>query len=84
MKLPDFTIEDASTGQKFIWEHCGMMADEGYRQRWEEKQAWYRENGVLPHEEGGGEVATLIVTFDDERGGIDGLQIDALIDSVIG
>jgi hypothetical protein len=83
MKLPDFTIENASTGQKIIWEHCGMMADEGYRQRWEEKKVWYRKNGVLPHEDGGGEVATLIVTFDDERGGIDGLQIDALIDSVV-
>jgi len=83
MKLPDFTIENASTGQKIIWEHCGMMADEGYRQRWEEKKVWYQKNGVLPHEDGGGEVATLIVTFDDERGGIDGLQIDALIDSVV-
>ncbi|MCX8518738.1 MAG: AAA family ATPase [Methylophilaceae bacterium] len=83
MKLPDFTIEDVSSGQKFIWEHCGMMANEGYRQRWEAKKAWYRINGVLPHEEGGGEVATLIVTFDDENGGIDGLQIDALIDTVI-
>lgn len=83
LKLPDFTIENASTGQKIIWEHCGMMADEGYRQRWEEKKAWYRKNGVLPHEEGGGEVATLVVTFDDEHGGIDGLQIDTIISSVI-
>lgn len=84
MKLPDFTIDNSSTGQTFLWEHCGMMADEGYRQRWEEKLAWYRNNGVLPYQDGGGERATLIVTEDDEHGGIDSRLIDQIIDEVIG
>ncbi|WP_086134583.1 AAA family ATPase [Methylocaldum sp. SAD2] len=82
-KLPDFTIENASTGQTFIWEHCGMMTDEGYRRRWKDKLAWYRENGVLPYEEGGGEVASLIVTEDDEHGGIDSSLINRIIDDVL-
>lgn len=83
MKLPDFTIENASTGQTFIWEHCGMMADEGYRKRWKDKLAWYRDNGVLPHEEGGGEAASLIVTQDGTNGGIDSGLIDTIIDDVL-
>lgn len=55
MKLPDFTIEDEDSGEIFYWEHCGMLYDEDYRRRWEEKLQWYRKNGILPWQEGGGE-----------------------------
>lgn len=79
-RLPDFTIEDAAIGRTILWEHCGMIFDDGYRERWEKKLRWYRENGVLPIEEGGGERATLVVTYDDEKGGINGQVIDALIE----
>ncbi|KVH79411.1 hypothetical protein WJ42_06005 [Burkholderia cepacia] len=81
-RLPDFTIEDAAMGRTILWEHCGMLSDEGYRNRWEKKLVWYRKNGVLPVEEGGGERATLVVTRDDEKGGIDGHAIDALIEQL--
>jgi hypothetical protein len=57
-----------------------MMSDEGYRSRWKKKLLWYRANGVLPIEEGGGERATLVVTYDDDNGGIDGQAIDELIE----
>lgn len=83
-RLPDFTIDDQAMGRVILWEHCGMLADEGYRSRWESKLQWYRANGVLPLEEGGGERATLVVTQDDERGGIDGRQIDDLIRQLFG
>jgi hypothetical protein len=83
-RLPDFTIEDQSMGRTILWEHCGMLADEGYRARWQKKLLWYRENGVLPIEEGGGERGTLVVTEDDERGGIDGRRIDELIQELFG
>jgi len=83
-RLPDFTIDDQAMGRVILWEHCGMLADEGYRSRWESKLQWYRANGVLPLEEGGGERATLVVTQDDERGGIDGRQIDDLIQQLFG
>ncbi|MGO9849414.1 MAG: hypothetical protein ACLPKT_23250, partial [Methylocella sp.] len=53
-KYPDFTIEDAEAGRNFYWEHCGMLHVPSYRRRWEEKLAWYKANGILPHEEGGG------------------------------
>jgi hypothetical protein len=35
-----------------------------YRRRWQEKQQWYREHGILPLEQGGGPKGTLIVTRD--------------------
>jgi len=83
-RLPDFTIEDQAMGRTVLWEHCGMLADEGYLERWKNKLLWYRANGVLPLEEGGGERGTLVVTQDDERGGIDGKRIDDLIQQVFG
>ncbi|MFZ3119522.1 MAG: ATP-dependent RecD-like DNA helicase [Variovorax sp.] len=83
-RLPDFTIDDQAMGRVILWEHCGMLADEGYRSRWNSKLQWYRANGVLPLEEGGGERASLVVTQDDERGGIDGRRIDDLISELFG
>jgi hypothetical protein len=83
-RLPDFTIDDQAMGRVVLWEHCGMLADEGYRARWHNKLQWYRDNGVLSLEEGGGERATLVVTQDDERGGIDGRQIEDLIRNLFG
>ncbi|MCB0782218.1 MAG: AAA family ATPase, partial [Flavobacteriales bacterium] len=66
-KYPDFTIEDDDAGITYYWEHCGMLMDPAYKARWEEKQQWYRDQGILPHAEGGGKKGTLIVTVDDER-----------------
>lgn len=82
VKYPDFTIEDDDAGATYYWEHCGMLHDAAYRRRWEEKQTWYRENDILPHEEGGGSKGTLIVTRDQIDGGIDSAQISGLIDKI--
>jgi len=82
-RYPDFTIEDAESGRKYYWEHCGMLIDPQYRQRWERKLAWYREHGILPHEDGGGPNGTLIVTRDTKQGGISSKEIDGLIKDVI-
>jgi hypothetical protein len=61
-----------------------MLADAGYAKRWKNKLEWYRENGVALFSDGGGERASLIVTVDDERGGIDARAIDELISDVFG
>ena len=82
LKYPDFTIEDEDTGASFYWEHCGMLADPGYRRRWKEKLAWYRENDILPYSEGGGKRGTLIVTEDSMKGGISSPEIIATIEKV--
>ena len=81
-KFPDFTIEDNDTGVRYVWEHLGMLGDHSCKRRWHEKEQWYRDNGILPHEEGGGPNGTLVVTRDDPRGGIDSSSIDRLIQDV--
>ncbi len=84
VRYPDFTIEDAESGQLILWEHLGMLRDPSYRKRWEDKLAWYRKEGVLPRSEGGSARATLVITRDDDRGGIDTGEIDHLIDELFG
>lgn len=72
-RYPDFTIEDADTGETWFWEHLGMLGDVEYDRKWIAKLAWYRNNGVLPDEEGGGPAGTLLTTTETE--GIDRAQI---------
>jgi hypothetical protein len=84
VKYPDFTIEDDDTGITYYWEHCGMLHDAGYRRRWEQKQQWYREHGILPYTEGGGPKGTLIVTRDEADGSINSQAIGQLIKEVFG
>lgn len=83
VKYPDFTIEDDDTGTTYYWEHCGMLHDLAYKRRWEEKKVWYRDHGILPHEEGGGPKGTLIETRDEKNGSIDSKKINALIAEVL-
>ncbi len=76
-KLPDFTIKDAATGSHIIWEHCGMLTNPLYRQRWEAKKRMYELNGFS--EENG----NLIVTEDLPNGGIDAQVIQEKIDTYL-
>jgi len=39
MYLPDFTV--SFRGEKYYWEHVGMLHDSAYKNHWEEKKAWY-------------------------------------------
>jgi hypothetical protein len=79
---PDFTIEDAASGLTVYWEHCGMLDDPEYLARWELKQKWYRDNGVLPDSEGGGPNGTLVVTSDAPQTGFDTLQIGQIVEKL--
>lgn len=82
VRYPDFTIEDAASGETVYWEHLGMLHVNSYRQRWERKLDWYEAQGVRIHERGGGPAGTLVVTVDDEQGGIDSQGIERLIQDV--
>ena len=81
-RYPDFTIEDTDRGLKFYWEHLGMYGDPAYDERWRRKLEEYRNEGILPHEEGGGPEGTLIVTR-DVRAAIDSKEIGELIERVL-
>ena len=72
IKRPDFKVEDYDTGVVWYWEHCGMMTDPQYRKRWEDKKKFYEKNGIV-------EGKNLIVTYDDENGGIDTKLIEKII-----
>lgn len=60
---PDFTISTGH-GRPVYWEHAGMLDLPDYARKWELKKQWYAENGILPHEEGGGPNGTLMWTDD--------------------
>jgi len=83
-RYPDFIIEDYDTGITYYWEHCGMLQNREYKRRWERKLAWYKEQQIIPLEDGGGERGTLIITNDDPHGGISSKEIKELIKEIWG
>ena len=65
---PDFSfITDA--GEVIVWEHLGMLNRDDYRRGWDWKKAWYEANGYCVGE-------NLFITVDDERGGLDPIEIE--------
>lgn len=68
---PDFTIE--LDDRTFYWEHCGMMQDPQYAENWSQKRKLYAEYGIR-------EGKNLIITYDDDDGGIDTSEIQKLIE----
>jgi hypothetical protein len=83
-RFPDFTVVDDDSGVTWYWEHNGMLSNEEYRQRWERKLAAYRQQGILPLAEGGGENGTLLVTEENEGTGLDAEEIEKNIKAITG
>ena len=82
-RYPDFTIVDDDTGECYYWEHLGLLHNPDYAERWERKLALYRDANILPHEEGGGDAGTLIVTRDEPNGAVDSQTIAKLITELL-
>ncbi len=83
-RAPDFTIEDDTSGVTIYWEHLGMLQRPSYRRKWAQKQAWYRRNGILPQEEGGGANGMLVTTEDGANGSISSADIEVLVNKLLG
>ncbi len=89
-KLPDFTIENPDTGETYYWEHCGLMNDSEYVERWNEKRKWYLANGVTTYPDQSGVIGTLVVTEESLktlsdgsiRGAFSVREIDEVIQTV--
>lgn len=83
VRYPDFTFEDDAMGIIYYWEHLGLLNNRTYRERWQRKLDWYRRQGVLPLDQGGGPAGTLITTRDDVRGGIQSDDIERIVNEVL-
>ncbi|WP_175511553.1 AAA family ATPase [Alicyclobacillus macrosporangiidus] len=72
--LPDFTFADPAGGL-ILWEHLGLLANPDYRQAWEKKLDWYRQNGFeLGH--------NLFTTEDDANGGLDSTLVRQVAEQI--
>ena len=69
----DFRVRNKNHEEiEYYWEHLGMLKDPSYRKRWKEKEEAYRRAGI---EEG----RNLLVTRDEEDGGVDMVRIHNMI-----
>ena len=71
----DFKVE--AKGQVWYWEHCGMLIDKHYRNRWERKKKLYADNGFTIHSDENAD-GRLIVTVDGPELGLDAKAIEEL------
>ncbi len=78
-RYPDFTIEDEISGNNYYWEHLGMLDRAEYRRSWDKKLAWYRANGILPVEDGGGPKGTLLTTRESAASPLSGDAVSNVI-----
>ncbi len=83
VRFPDFVIDDAESGRRYYWEHLGMLQNPEYKRRWEKKLLWYRKQGILPLEDGGGPSGALVTTSDHLNGGIDAAEIQEIIKEIL-
>ncbi|WP_297285027.1 AAA family ATPase [uncultured Brachyspira sp.] len=62
-KLPDFTIIKGD--KTYLLEHLGMLSNENYKNKWEEKKKWYENNGIYEASNDNKDKVQLIVTKDE-------------------
>lgn len=77
---PDFIVEDKESGIVYYWEHLGMLADDGYRSKWQRKKEWYERAGIVEYTADPQADIQLILTRDKPDGGIDSQEIKEIID----
>ena len=73
-RCPDFTIYRPSDGKMFLWEHLGLMENDGYRQKVNEKLALYNRFGFYQFD-------NLICTFEQDLQNTG--KIQAIIDMLL-
>lgn len=71
-RVPDFTIRRPRDGKIFYWEHLGRTTDMRYLEENICKLREYADIGITPWD-------NLIITYDQDDGGIDVKRIDAII-----
>lgn len=66
-RLPDFTA--SFEGDIYYWEHLGMLSVPTYREAWEKKRQWYKDNKYADR---------LIISEDGLDGSIDAARIEEI------
>ncbi len=66
-RLPDFTV--SFEGDVFYWEHLGMLSVPSYKEKWERKEQWYKDNGYFDQ---------LITSEDKPDGSISSTEIESI------
>ena len=66
-RLPDFTA--SFEGDTYYWEHLGMLSVPSYREAWERKRKWYKDNGYADR---------LVTSEDGPDGSIDAARIERI------
>ena len=59
---PDFLIRHPVSGDFIIWEHCGLMSDGEYHNKWLKKLYAYAKEDIRP-------CSNLILTYEDNNAG---------------
>lgn len=81
---PDFVINDDNSGIKYFWEHLGMLNDYNYTVKWEKKKRYYSNQGFKDFREATDKDNNiLIITRDDEKGGLNSQLIENIVINVI-
>lgn len=70
---PDFTIYTPHQKQVVLWEHCGLMNNQAYRDKWEWKKKAYERSGICEWNK------NLIITYEAAGGD---LNIDEIRQNV--
>lgn len=71
-RLPDFTF--SYKGKQYYWEHLGMLHVASYKQAWQRKEKWYKDNGYY---------SQLIISRDGPDGSIDSQKIGEIIEQTL-
>ncbi len=66
-RLPDFTV--SFEGDVFYWEHLGMLSVPSYKDKWDKKLQWYKDNGYVDQ---------LITSEDRPDGSISSPEIERI------
>lgn len=64
-RWPDFTV--SYQGDTFYWEHRGMLGSPTYKEKWDRKEQWYKDNDYFER---------LITSEDGLDGSIDAAEIE--------
>ncbi|GGJ36282.1 hypothetical protein CDQ92_10610 [Sphingopyxis bauzanensis] len=75
-RLPDFTIEKGQ--ETWYWEHCGMMDNAQYVERWRAKLEWYEKVMGISVWSASNPDGRLIVTEETKESGFDSQKFYAL------